>query len=625
MKIPSAAATIGCTLFLAASAAALRAQNGPIQHVLLISIDGMHAVDYLNCVAGVGGTAGTPTCPNLAALGKTGVNYLQASTSKPSDSFPGLAALLTGASPRNSGFFYDVSYDRALSPPAQTTPYGITGGANLCPGTVGTQVGFDEEIDIDYTKIDGGGGINPAYLPRDPKNGCAPVYPHQFLRSNTFFEVIKANGGYTAWSDKHPAYDYVQGPSGKGVDDLYSPEINSNVIPLPNVPGCSPIPDPGADLTAWTNSFQNIQCYDTLKVQAVLNWIDGKKHDGSAPAPVPTAFGMNFQAVSVGQKLVEKATGATGGYLDSTGTPSPSLLSEIKFVDSSIGRFVSELSKQGLLQSTLIIVTAKHGQSPIDPAAVNRIPADSPSQQAPSGILGNMVAQSSEDDVSLIWLNDSTQTANAVQMLEKNLALIGGGEIYAGKSLSLMFNSPSVDSRSPDIVVTPNVGAIYTGGTKKVSEHGGFANDDTNVIMLVSNPAIPAGTWTGPVKTTQVAQTIVASLGYNPQMLQSTVNEGTQVLPGFALDSSPVAVIKAQGDTQQKNILLDASASWDPNGLPLSFAWTNPTNNAAILGANSPAPTVQFPNYGRYEFDVKVTNSNGQSSVAAVVFNYLGR
>src|SRR5258708_815575 len=215
MRIPSAA-TLRCALFLAASAVAV-AQTSPIQHVLLISIDGMHALDYRNCATGVGGTPGTPTCPNLAALAKTGITYLQASASKPSDSFPGLAALLTGASPRNSGFFYDVSYDRSLSPPATTTPYGIPGGANLCPGTVGTQIGFDEQIDIDLSKIDGGGAINPAYLPRDPKNNCAPVYPHQFLRVNTFFEVIKANGGYTAWADTHPAYDSGQGPSGKGV------------------------------------------------------------------------------------------------------------------------------------------------------------------------------------------------------------------------------------------------------------------------------------------------------------------------------------------------------------------------------------------------------------------------
>ena len=619
---------LGSTLMVAALPLATLAQTAAstsIKHVLLISIDGMHALDYANCSAGIGGTAGTPTCPNLVALGQTGMNYLQASTSKPSDSFPGLAALVTGASPRNSGFFYDVSYDRALSPPALTTPYGIVGGATLCPSVVGTQVGFDEEIDINYVALDGGGGINPAYLPRDPKNGCAPVYPHQFLRSNTFFEVVKANGGYTAWSDKHPAYDYVQGPSGKGVDDLYSPEINSNVIALPSVPGCSPIPDPNADLTAWTNSFQNIQCYDTLKVQAVLNWIDGKTHDGSASAPVPTAFGMNFQAVSVGEKLVEGATGATGGYLDGLGTPSKSLVAEIQFVDASIGKFVSELKKQGLLQSTLIIITAKHGQSPINPASVNRIPADNSALQSPATLLGNLVAQSSEDDVSLIWLNDQSQTATAVQMLSQGLGTTGGGEIFAGNALNLMFNSPLTDSRTPDIIVTPNIGTIYTGGKKKVSEHGGFANDDTNVIMLVSNPAIPAATSTAPVKTTQVAQTIVASLGINPSQLQSSQVEGTQVLPALALDGSPLVVVTPVPDTFAKNVTLNASGSSDPLGGSLTFLWINPTHNASILNPTSATPNVQLTTSGQYVFDVTVTNSHGYSSGGVVSFNYLGR
>jgi hypothetical protein len=102
--------------------------------------------------------------------------------------------------------YYDVSYDRSLSPPAKTTPYGIVGGAKLCPSVIGTQVGFDEQLDFNYLKLDGGkpngssgkNGINPAYLPRDPRNGCAPVYPHTFLRVNTIFNVVKNAGGYTA-------------------------------------------------------------------------------------------------------------------------------------------------------------------------------------------------------------------------------------------------------------------------------------------------------------------------------------------------------------------------------------------------------------------------------------------
>jgi hypothetical protein len=516
-----------------------------IKHVLLISIDGMHALDFANCSKGIAGVnEGLPYCPTLASLSQNGVNFLQALTSRPSDSFPGLTAIITGGTPRSAGLFYDVNYDRALSPPAQTTPYGIIGGANLCPAFVGTQVGFDEEIDYDLTQLNGGGGINPAYLPRDPKKGCAPVYPHNYIRVNTIFEVIRGSGGYTAWSDKHPSYDFTNGPSGKGVDDLYSPEINSIPVSLPSVPGCSPLPDQTAvsSSNSWTDSFQNIQCYDTLKVQAVINWINGRTHDGSRSAPVPAIFGMNFQAVSVGEKLVEGSLSLTGGYLDPLGTPSESLLGEIGYVDASIGEMVQALRDRGLLDSTLIVISAKHGQSPIDPNRVLRIPHDNASLEPPSSVLGGLgtgltggglVGQADEDDISMIWLTDETQTASSVATLAANENLYGGGEIFSGPSLDLIFNDTSVDSRTPDILIAPNVGVIYTGGGGKVAEHGGFSNDDRNVMLLVSNPLIRPSTVTGPVETRQIAPTIVTALGLNPNKLLAVQQEHTQELPGL--------------------------------------------------------------------------------------------
>jgi hypothetical protein len=104
-------------LFTATSAAQ---SSSKIQHVLLISIDGMHSLDFANCTKGVPNFGNQPYCPHLASLSATGVHYLQALTPKPSDSFPGLVAQITGATPRSAGVFYDVSYDRALSPPAKT-------------------------------------------------------------------------------------------------------------------------------------------------------------------------------------------------------------------------------------------------------------------------------------------------------------------------------------------------------------------------------------------------------------------------------------------------------------------------------------------------------------------------
>src|ERR1700727_119671 len=291
------------SLAAACSAASAVAQDslgqGPIKRALLISVDGMHAVDFENCAKGISTVNnGEPYCPALAALGKTGVNYVAASTSKPSDSFPGLIAIVTGGSPALTGIYYDVAYSRNLDAPAKTTGNGLAAGP-CTPGAAptGTTTEYEEGIDIDQTKLNGGapgaaltdGGIasiDPKKLIRDPSKGCSPVYPWNFVRANTIFSVIHQAGGYAAWSDKHPAYSAVAaGPGPAALDDFYGPEINSTVVGLPGVKqptgiSCSRVPDPSSDITAWTNSFQNIECYDTLKVDAILNEIAGKSHDG---------------------------------------------------------------------------------------------------------------------------------------------------------------------------------------------------------------------------------------------------------------------------------------------------------------------------------------------------------
>jgi arylsulfatase A-like enzyme len=239
---------------------------------------------------------------------------------------------------------------------------------------------------------------------------------------------------------------------------------------------------------------------------------------------------------------VEKSKSLTGGYLDAAGTPSPSLMSEIQYVDSSIGRMMSALEAQGIADSTLIIVSAKHGQSPIDPNRVLRIPADDSTKMAPSNILGGLgtglvggglVGQADEDDVSMLWLTDPTMIASAVATLQKNENVYGGGEIFVGPALSQLFNSPSIDSRTPDIIIAPNVGVTFTGGKAKISVHGGFSNDDRNVMLLVSNSRISPSIYTSQVETRQIAPTILMALGINPNLLQAVLQEKTQVLPGL--------------------------------------------------------------------------------------------
>jgi hypothetical protein len=354
----------------------------------------------------------------------------------------------------------------------------------------------------------------------------------------------------------------VAGPgNGSNVDDFYGPEINSNsanFIPLPNmnVLNCSPLPDQAAVAAGddYTLSFQNIQCYDSLKVQGIINNIDGKTHNGSASAPVPEIFGMNFQAVSIGQKLIYQDSTTVppgysihGGYLDALGTPSPSLFQEISFIDHSIGLMVAELQKRGLANSTLIVISAKHGQSPIDPVRFFPIPGPSPlnNGSSPSTLLGSSFLPDSEinqigpteDDVSLLWLSPGASLSGALAVLQTpaNETAAGIGEIFAGNSLSAQFDTPGYppnDPRTPDIIVAPNVGVVYTGSKKKDAEHGGFAHDDTNVIMLLSNPTLAAKTIKSAVQTAQIAPTILRAVGLNPNTLQAVVIEHTPVLPG---------------------------------------------------------------------------------------------
>jgi len=530
--------------------------SGPIKHVLLLSIDGMHAVDLYNCANGVAGVnSGFPYCPNMAALTQTGINYVNAESSKPSDSFPGMAALASGGTPKSTGLYYDVAYDRSLDAPAKATGTGLAAGTCTPFGIpTGTTTDNDQGVDLDDSKLNGGapgaglteGGINsldPLKLSRNPQAGCAGVWPWNFIRVNTVFGVIHAAGGYTAWIDKHPSYSFVGGPGGKGLDDYYSPEVSSAVVPLPGVKtlegaSCDPVRDT-VGTAAWNGSFANIQCYDALKVYALLNQIAGKTHSG-APAQVPAVFGMNFQSVYIGQSVNEAGV-ATGGYENAAAVPSGQLLLEVEYVDRCIGEIVNAVIAAGIYNDTLVIVTAKHGDSPIDPT---RYVADGAG--TPATVLGGLIPWSesplnttgigaTEDDVSLLWLKKGVPVSEAVEILKRNADAIGLGEMYYGPSLAMNYNigglDPGQDPRSPDIIVTPNVGVTYSGSTSMIGDHGGFAHDDTNVIMLVSNPSFSPRMVSTVTTTTQVAPTILKALGMNPGLLDAVRAEGTAVLP----------------------------------------------------------------------------------------------
>lgn len=509
------------------------------KRVLLISFDGLHEQDVARCI-------GANTCPNLAVLAKSGVTYTNAHTPGLSDSFPGLAALVTGGSPKTVGLFYDVSYDRTLYAPTDTT----------CSGKQGWNVVFDETTGIDgenggpLIHLNGGGAFNPQAIPNALINGvCTPVYPHNYIKTNTVFEVVKEHirGARTAWADKHAwGYDWLNGPSGRGVDDLARTEINSI--------------DP-ATKTYYLDTYTHTEKFDNYHVRVLINQINGRDSTGKS-ASVPTVFGTNFQTLSVAQK----ATVATGGgYLDADFTPGPQVAGAIDYLDDALGRIVSELKERNLYSSTVIIVTAKHGQSPTDHTKLVKN-GDTLSKLLeannyldPNGNFGQNATASGNlndgtglvdtgmvqtDDVGLIWLRDRTQLDAAVTTLKDNLSCNAPGicadspsaYILYGPSLTSRFGDPA-RGRTPDIIVQPNPGVIYTSSTAKDEEHGGNAPDDSHLGLIVSFQGIQHGrTVSRAVLTTQVAPTILGVLNLDPELLRSVAEEDTRVLPGLGIE-----------------------------------------------------------------------------------------
>ena len=400
--------------------------------------------------------------------------------------------------------------------------------------------------------------IDPTLLPVDPET-CNPVYPHDFLEVNTIFEVAKAHGLRTAWTDKHPAYEIMNGPSGYGIDDLFAPEINS-VINLT---------DPNA--ADWTKNNIDTQKYDTIKVLSVINEINGMDHSGRNNPGTPAIFGMNFQVVSTAQKLPSSPTpqnnnpNQLGGY-NIDGTPGPVVISALNFVDSSLKQMQDAINANPNTQaSTAIIVSAKHGQSPvlrsdltiIDDGAMTDALNAAWATQYPKA-KQPLVAHAMDDDGVLLWLNDRSNTATGFTkqfLLAYNGTGVGSDalgtqinksfthaglnptQIYSGADAAKYIGvNHLTDDRAPDVIGIAQTGSVYAGGKlSKIAEHGGGNINDRHVPIVVSAPGVVKSgkTYIGPVSTVQIAPTVLSLLGISPKELQAVQIEGTQVLPSL--------------------------------------------------------------------------------------------
>jgi len=513
----------------------------PAQHVLLLSVDGMHQSDLAWYVTENPSSA-------LAMLAHRGVEFGHAETPFPSDSFPGMVGQVTGGNPKTTGIYYDDSWNRSL------LPAGTTSCAGVAPGV---EVTYFEQLDKDPTALDAGQGlaglpnsilhmtgnatslVDQSQLPVDPV-GCKPVFPHSYLKVNTIFEVARGAGLRTAWSDKHVAYEVLNGPSGTGVQDLFAPEINSDA------------PTAGSP-NDWTTDNALTMQYDGYKVQAVLNEINGFDHSGTSNVGTPAIFGMNFQSVSTAEKL-PSSNGLTGGYEADGVTPGPLLRRALDFVNAKVGAMMDAIRARGLQNETVVILSAKHGQSPQTPSALTRIP-DGPIIDALNAAwsaahpgAGDLVAFSINDDGMLIWLNDRSPEAesfasafllghsgvgNDISGNPKPYTASGLKQIYAGADAAGFIGVPFADARVPDIVGISQYGVVYTGKQGKIAEHGGDNPQDRDVPLVVwGNGLKHAGSLVDdPVETTQIAPTILALLGLNPNDLQAVQQEHTPLLP----------------------------------------------------------------------------------------------
>ena len=419
-------------------------------------------------------------------------------------------------------------------------------------------------------------GLNPKNYPVDPKT-CQPIAPWDYLKVNSIFGVIHQAGMRTAWSDKHAIYTSFNGhgSGGKAIDDFFGPEIDSQAVE----PNGVPYPTD----TDWAHDDAATKQYDGYKVQAVINEINGYDHSGKSYVGTPAILGMNFQTVSVAEKVDSPSSltlnpdGKTytegpielAGYLPGTTTPGPLLSSALDYVNAQLAAIHAAIQDNPATRgTTAIIITAKHGQSPQDPLQLKRI-KDGPiidaintAWTAQTGDKNNLIIAGTDDDLWQSYLSVKTQNAadfvknylwnhSATAVLYNNdgnntrgpdhngteqVPHSGLAQIYAGHQAAAFFGVPYSDPRYPDVFGRVQIGTVYTGGTK-IAEHGGDNPGDRDVPLLVYAPgAVRPGSSDRWVETTQVAPTILQLLGLDPHALRAVQIESTRVLPGIGRD-----------------------------------------------------------------------------------------
>lgn len=200
--------------------------------------------------------------------------------------------------------------------------------------------------------------------------------------------------------------------------------------------------------------------------------------------------------------------------------------------DQRIATYLDQLTAAGKLDSTLLILSSKQGQSPVDESTLKHVNPDALVNAA-----GVEVAFMTGDDAALLWLRNSHDAATAKANLMAHAAALNIDAVMAGDEVwEFGLGDPRTDPRAPDLAVVAKAGTLYSTNTQ-TANHGAWLPDDLDVPLVLYNPALSAANITNEVKTTQVASTILSALGLPLVQLDGWREEGSPVLPFSGLNN----------------------------------------------------------------------------------------
>lgn len=362
--------------------------------------------------------------------------------------------------------------------------------------------------DYNASSITGGGAFNLSATPMRLTSWgtCEPIFPHEYLRANTIFEVARGNGLNTVYMDKHPTYEFVNGPSGTGLTQGFFPEIG-----------------------AVASNLEAQWAWEDLHWSALANITAGHYVNGTGDIDF-SLIGANFQALTWAQSN-------GGGYANGSSLANPVFGHNISLTldryDERLATFVSQLKSAGKLESTLLVLSSKQGQSPVNETTLKHIDS-----QLLINSTGVDVSFLTGDDAALLWLTNGTDAVTAKNNLLANASKLNIDSVLAGDEVwQYGFGNPRSDPRAPDVVVRARDGILYSTNTQ-TENHGAWLQDDLEVPLVFYNPTFTPVNYSLPVRTQQIASTMLSALGLPLAQLDGWRVEGTPVLPFLDLPSN---------------------------------------------------------------------------------------